>query len=151
MTTIPMPEPADGALVLRSDDGRPDVVLERNDAAAKEWPGAGSDERWFPVGDYDTSDPLRWDVVTEAAAREGATLAELVVKTGARAPLPAAEQPIGAVVATEAAAFIKDGWSRVHDGSDGSWSSANHGVTDSFIDNLFADGEGELLRGEVAR
>ncbi len=87
MTTIPMPEPADLALVLRSYADKPDEVLIRDDTAAKEWDGAAdNDERWFIVGDYE-SDPLCWDVVTQAAAREGATLAELAVKAGPGAAL----------------------------------------------------------------
>lgn len=164
MTTISMPEPPDGALVLRSYADKPDEVLIRDDMAAKEWDGAADNgERWFTVGDYE-SDPICWTVVTQAVAREGATLAELVVKPDAAPlvpvvvaddeiaalldrprPLPAAEQPLRAIVATYGEAFMK-----CEQGGHRPWRSADRFVSDGTIDQYLAAGA-ELLRGEVTK
>lgn len=142
-------EPADGALVLRSYGGRPDVVLVRDDEGAGEW-DAKPDERWFTVGD-EVSDPLCWTMVAQAAAREDATLALLApVTSGPESapkpkPLPAAEQPVGAIVASDVDVYRKNF-------ATGSrpWVSADGYASDAYIDGLLAQGA-ELLRGEVAR
>ncbi len=168
----PNHEPPDGALVLRLHGGRPDALLVRDDEEGKRW-DAADDERWFEAGDYDSSDPLCWDVVTETAEREGATLTLLapvepplvplvvvedeiaalsrgsaltVAPIGSK-PLPAAEQPLGAIVATGVDVAIKCQAATAYP-----WrSSSGSEFADHQIDRWMATAGAEVLRGEVAR
>ncbi len=63
-----------------------------------------------------------------------------------RRPLPAAEQPVGAIVATDEEVFRKGDVA-----GDEPWESRNFRVSNAFIDDLLTRRDAALLRGEGCR